>query len=304
MALMLWGTSSNAGKTTLSAGICRLLSRNGMSVAPFKASNLSLNSLVTESGAEIGMGQAVQARACGLEPEADMNPILIKPSGNGIMQTMVGGRMCQRRLSFEEGMEAACSAFDRLSEKHKMIVCEGSGSPAEINISSEDVANIGIVRERPMSIALVSDIERGGVFAAIYGTWLLTPEDVRPLMKGYIINRFRGDPSILGSAFDRILELTGMRCLGIIPYMDVVLPEEDSISLKNIDGICEDMEAMHENAFERLADAIEEGIGIDRLMELIRVSYRPGCPAGPSPRRLCRCGNSSRTARSPEGAPP
>lgn len=270
MRLMLWGTSSNAGKTTLSAGICRLLSRNGMSVAPFKASNLSLNSHVTESGAEIGMGQAVQAKACGLEPEADMNPILIKPSGNGVMQTMVGGRMHQRRLSFEEGMKAACSAFDRLSEKHEIIVCEGSGSPAEINISSEDVANIGMVRERPMSIALVSDIERGGVFAAIYGTWLLTPEDVRPLMKGYIINRFRGDPSILVSAFNRILELTGMRCLGIIPYMDVVLPEEDSISPKNIDGIREDMNAIHENAFEHLADAIEEGVGMDCLMDLIR----------------------------------
>ena len=270
MALMLWGTSSNAGKTTLSAGICRYLARKGRSVAPYKASNLSLNSWVTESGAEIGIGQAIQAWACRIEPEAEMNPILLKPAGKGVIQYVVDGRIYPDGIpNYEKKLEIACRAYDRISSRYDDIICEGSGSPAEVNMTGRDVANIGIVRERPMSVVLVSDIERGGVFAAIYGTWLLIPEDIRPLMKGYIINRFRGEASILKSAIDRIDELTGMRCLGILPYRNIILPEEDSVSSKSSSGGYDDIRKAYEDSLEALADLVEENLDTELLESLI-----------------------------------
>ena len=270
MALMLWGTSSNAGKTTLSAGICRYLARKGRSVAPYKASNLSLNSWVTESGAEIGIGQAIQAWACRIEPEAEMNPILLKPAGKGVIQYVVDGRIYPDGIpNYEKKLEIACMAYDRISSRYNDIICEGSGSPAEVNMTGRDVANIGIVRERPMSVVLVSDIERGGVFAAIYGTWLLIPEDIRPLMKGYIINRFRGEASILKSAIDRIDELTGMRCLGILPYRNIILPEEDSVSSKSSSGGYDDIRKAYEDSLEALADLVEENLDTELLESLI-----------------------------------
>ena len=273
MALMLWGTSSNAGKTTLSAGICRYLARKGRSVAPYKASNLSLNSWVTESGAEIGIGQAIQAWACRIEPEAEMNPILLKPAGKGVIQYVVDGSIYPDGIpDYGKKLEIACRAYDRISSRYDDIICEGSGSPAEVNMTGRDVANIGIVRERPMSVVLVSDIERGGVFAAIYGTWLLIPEDIRPLMKGYIINRFRGEASILKSAIDRIDELTGMRCLGILPYRNIILPEEDSISSKSSSGGYDDIRKAYEDSLEALADLVEENLDTELLESLISSS--------------------------------
>ena len=270
MALMLWGTSSNAGKTTLSAGICRYLARKGRSVAPYKASNLSLNSWVTESGAEIGIGQAIQAWACRIEPEAEMNPILLKPAGKGVIQYVVDGSIYPDGIpDYGKKLEIACRAYDRISSRYDDIICEGSGSPAEVNMTGRDVANIGIVRERPMSVVLVSDIERGGVFAAIYGTWLLIPEDIRPMMKGYIINRFRGEASILKSAIDRIDELTGMRCLGILPYRNIILPEEDSVSSKSSSGGYDDIRKAYDDSLEALADLVEENLDTELLESLI-----------------------------------
>lgn len=272
MALMLWGTSSNAGKTTVSVAICRYLKRKGLSVAPYKASNLSLNSYVTLSGAEIGMGQAVQARACGIEPEAEMNPILLKPSGKGVIQHVINGSVFTDGIpTFEQKLTAACEAFDKISSKYDTAICEGSGAPTEINIMHRDVANIGIVRERPMNVVLVSDIERGGVFAAIYGTWLLTPEDIRPMLKGFIINRFRGEASILKSAIDRIEELTGMKCLGVLPYRRIVLPEEDTLSGKGSKGY-DDIQKAYEESIESLADMIESNLDTELLDSLIRPS--------------------------------
>ena len=269
-AIMLWGTSSNAGKTTVSAGICRYLADEGRKVAPYKASNLSLNSCVTDSGAEIGIGQAIQAWACRLDPEGDMNPILLKPAGKGVIQYIINGRVHTGGIpSFEEKMDVACKAFDRMSAKYDDIICEGSGSPAEVNMTGRDVANIGIVRERPMSVVLVSDIERGGVFAAIYGTWLLIPEDVRPMLKGFIINRFRGEVSILKSAIDRIEELTGMKCLGVLPYKRIILPEEDTMSDKESSGGYDDIRKAYEDSLDAIADLIRENLDTDLLKELI-----------------------------------
>ena len=269
-AVMLWGTSSNAGKTTVSAGICRYLAREGRKVAPYKASNLSLNSWVTSSGEEIGIGQAIQAWACRLEPEGDMNPILLKPAGKGVIQNIINGHVhTGDRMTFEEKLDVACKAFDRMSAKYDDIICEGSGSPAEVNMTDRDVANIGIVRARPMSVVLVSDIERGGVFAAIYGTWLLIPEDIRPMLKGFIINRFRGEPSILKSAIDRIEELTGMRCLGILPFKRIMLPEEDTMSDKESSGGYDDIRKAYEDSLDTMADLIQENLDTDLLKKLI-----------------------------------
>jgi len=235
MKVIFLGTSSGAGKTTVTALYCRYLSKKGVNAAPFKASNLSLNSFVTKDGREIGIGQAFQAWVSGIEPSSDMNPILLKPSGNGVMQLIVDGKAQDdisdtNPMNRKAVMKKACEAFDRLSDVHDAVVCEGSGSPAELNLLDRDIANTGIMRERNIPAILVGDIERGGVFAALYGTWLLMPEDVRPLLKGFIINRFRGDPSILESAINKIEELTGMTFIGTIPYMYLKFPEEDSMS--------------------------------------------------------------------------
>lgn len=234
-SILFLGTSSGAGKTTVDALYCRHLVRKGLRVAPFKASNLSLNSYVTEDGKEIGMGQAFQAWACGIEPTGDMNPVLLKPSGNGRMQVVLRGApfMDVGRgipLPRDEMMERACESYDRLAHDYDVVVCEGSGSPVEINLMDTDMANIGMMRARGVQSVLVGDIERGGVFAAVYGTWLLLPEDLRPLVRGFVINRFRGDASILEPGIRKVEELTGMKCLGIIPYASLRFPEEDSLS--------------------------------------------------------------------------
>ena len=234
MKVIFLGTSSGAGKTTVAALYCRYLYKKGVNVAPFKASNLSISSFITKDGREIGMGQAFQAWVSGVEPSNDMNPVLLKPSGNGIIQLIVNGE--SQNISDADPMDRkavmkkACEAFDRLSSKHDAVVCEGSGSPVELNLLEKDLANTGIMRERRIPAILVGDIERGGAFAALYGTWLLMPEDVRPLLKGFIINRFRGDPSILGDAVEKIKELTGMEFIGTIPYAYLRFPEEDSLS--------------------------------------------------------------------------
>ena len=234
-SILFLGTSSGAGKTTLDAVYCRYLVREGKKVAPFKASNLSLNSFVTENGKEIGMGQALQAWACGIEPTEHMNPVLLKPADGHRLQVILRGEPLldvgpDRDFDREMVMGRACESFDSLSGSYDFVVCEGSGSPAELNLLSTDMANVGLMRARRTPAILVADIERGGVFAALYGTWKLIPEDVRPLLKGFIINRFRGDASLLDSGIERIRELTGMRCVGIVPYQYLRLPEEDSMS--------------------------------------------------------------------------
>jgi adenosylcobyric acid synthase len=229
------GTASGAGKTTVSAMYCRYLYRNGVSVAPYKAVNLSLNSYVTREGKEIGIGQAFQAWASGLEPSGDMNPVLLKPSGNGKIQTVLCGAPAgdvteKKNMDVAAVSAAAYEAYDRLNSKYGTVVCEGSGSPVELNLMDRDIANTGLMRSRSVPTVLVGDIERGGAFAALYGTWLLMPKDIRPLVKGFLINRFRGDASLLDSGIRIIEDLTGMRYLGTIPYMCLKFPEEDSLS--------------------------------------------------------------------------
>lgn len=242
-----------------------------MKVVPFKASNLSLNSHVTKDGREVGMGQALQAWACGSEPEGDMNPVLLKPLGGGRMEVLLRGEVyaecgADKPVPREEIMEEVCVSFDRLSENNDVLVCEGSGSPVELNLLDRDMANVGMMRARRVPAVLVADIERGGVFAAIYGTWRLLPDDVRPLLKGYLINRFRGEASILKGGFDKIRELTGMECFGVIPYRDLKLPEEDSLSTRGDTVGREDCLDSYMRDLDDMIDSAEKaGVDFDSL---------------------------------------
>ncbi len=251
MKVIFLGTASGAGKTTVAAMYCRYLAKNNVSVAPFKASNLSLRSKEV-SGGRIGIGQVLQAEASGIEPTTDMNPVLLEPVGKGFIRMYLNG-IPHSEINDENPMDIdyvqaeAGRAFDRLAEKYDAIVCEGSGSPAEINMMDRDIANTGMMRSKDIPAVLVGDIERGGVFAALYGTWRLMPEDIRDNLKGFVINRFRGDSSILDGGIRKIEEMTGMKFLGLLPYMKSDLPEEDSLSrgtgsedvIKELDGMIE-----------------------------------------------------------------
>lgn len=270
--ILVLGTSSGAGKTTFCAMLCRYLFRNGLDPVPFKGLNLSLNSYATRDGGEIGIGQAFQAWSAGLEPETDMNPVLLKPCGGGVTQLVLNGRPAQDVSSSAPmdragAMDEAVKAFSRLSKEHGFVVCEGSGSPVELNIMDGDIANVGLMRRLGVPAILVGDIERGGVFAAIYGTWRLLPDDVRPLLKGFVINRFRGDASILEDGIRRIEELTGMRCLGVLPYVDLRFPEEDSLSdsTGRLEGV--DARSAFMSNVDELTDTAERtGFDFDSLI--------------------------------------
>ena len=270
MKLMFLGTSSNAGKTLLSAIFCRYLTDKGVDTIPFKGSNLSLNSVATRDGKEIGIGQAFQAMACLKEPTGDMNPVLLKPSGKGVVQVITNGRPYANispgcAPDTEELVKIACESFDRLSDAHDAVICEGSGSPVELNLKSRDVANLRMVRERKIPAVLVGDIERGGVFAAIYGTWLLMTPEEKKFMKGFIINRFRGEPSILKSGIDRIESLTGMKCLGIVPYIDLRFPEEDSMSSKHGKLVGDDVRQAFNRNLDEMISSIKDDLNFAEM---------------------------------------
>jgi adenosylcobyric acid synthase len=233
--IMVQATSSNAGKTTVAALLCAYLRAEGRDVAPFKTLNISLNSYVTKGGGEIAISQAFQSWACGLEPEADMNPILLKPKGDG-MQLVLQGRpfMDVGRgvpVPREKVFAAAMQSHDNMAKKHADLVIEGSGSPAEINLRKQDIANMRTAEHSRSPAILVGDIERGGVFAALYGTYELLEEKHKPLVKGFLINRFRGEESILLSGIQRLEREMGVPCLGVMPYLRLALPGEDALDL-------------------------------------------------------------------------
>lgn len=265
MSVMFFGTSSGAGKTTVAAMCCRHLCKTGADAAPFKALNLSSLSVGTSDGGRIGSGQYFQAVAAGTEPNKHMNPILLVPRKTGGIDTMLFGKTCN--LGRKELLDRACESYDLLAGEHEIMVCEGSGSPVEINIMDSDIANVGMLRKRPMPVILVGDIERGGVFAAIYGTWRLMPEELKPLLSGFVINRFRGDVSILKEATDRIESLTGMACLGVLPYVDLSFQEEDSLSEKSK---ASGWDEFLDNLDELLCKAAESGFDFDKMDEIIR----------------------------------
>ena len=236
--VMLQGTASHVGKTVLAAALCRIAARRGLRVAPFKAQNMALNSFVAEGGGEMGRAQAYQARAAGLEPRVDMNPVLLKPSSDHTSQVVVMGRpvghMTVREYQAyqEEVWKTVTSAFERLRLAHDLVVIEGAGSSAEVNLRGHDIVNMRMALHAKAPVLLVGDIDRGGVFANLLGhVELFTPEE-RALVAGFVINRMRGDASQLDSGIDLLRERTGVPTVGVVPYLEGWSgDEEDSVAL-------------------------------------------------------------------------
>jgi adenosylcobyric acid synthase len=237
-SVLIAGASSDAGKSVLTAGICRWLHRQGVKVAPFKAQNMSNNSVVTLDGGEIGRAQGLQAAACGLEPEAAMNPVLLKPGSDRTSHVVVLGRpLTQVRAADYATVrpvlrEAVLAAYDDLRSRFDVVVCEGAGSAAEINLRAHDLANLGLADARDLPVLVVADIDRGGVFAALFGTVALLSRRDQSLLAGFVINRFRGDPGLLGPGIDQLGRLTGRPTLGVLPWVPgLAFDAEDSLSL-------------------------------------------------------------------------
>ena len=235
--LMVQGTTSDAGKSVLVAGLCRVLSRKGIKVAPFKPQNMALNSAVTVDGGEIGRAQAVQAQACGIEPHTDMNPVLLKPNSDTGAQVIIQGHAVTEMdaVSYHgykaTAMNAVLDSHDRLQNQYQVVMVEGAGSPAEINLRENDIANMGFAEKVDCPVILVADIDRGGVFAHLVGTLeLLLPSEQARVM-GFVINRFRGDVSILQPGLDWLEERTGKPVLGVLPFLKGFhLEAEDAVA--------------------------------------------------------------------------
>ncbi|RZN61715.1 MAG: cobyric acid synthase [Methanonatronarchaeia archaeon] len=242
--ILVVATQSHAGKSTVAAGLCRALSRKNISVAPYKAQNMSNNaravpSQTTEDGwGEIGVSQYVQARAAAISPNTDMNPVLLKPRGDGESQLVLLGEAVDHYKAtdyyeehWHQAREAAVEAYKRLESQYDVIVAEGAGSIGEINLHHRDLANIETARFTDADILLLADIERGGAFASLYGTVELMPSDIKQQVKGFIITKFRGQKEILEPGIEELTRLTDIPVLGVIPFNDPGLPEEDSVSL-------------------------------------------------------------------------
>ena len=239
--LMVQGTGSDVGKSVLVSALCRLFVRQGLRVAPFKAQNMSNNSFVTTDGREIGRAQAVQAAACGIAPRADFNPVLIKPSDDHRAQLVVDGRVAGEVVASDFGrIRRDCTtavehAFARLSAEFDLVILEGAGSAAEVNLSDYDIVNMRMAHLAKAPVLLVGDIDRGGVLAALVGTMGLLPASDTALVKGFVINKFRGDVGLLMPGVRIVEERTGLRCLGVLPYVrELRLPQEDSLAWKEL----------------------------------------------------------------------
>jgi adenosylcobyric acid synthase len=240
-ALLVAGTTSDAGKSVVTAGICRWLRRQGVKVAPFKAQNMSLNSFVTLDGAEIGRAQAMQAAAAGVEPEAAMNPVLLKPGGDGRSQVVVLGKPVAEvgALDYRDRKPAllriALDCLADLRDRHDVVICEGAGSPAEINLRDRDIANMGLAVAAGLPVVVVGDIDRGGVFASMFGTLALLSAEDQAHIAGWLVNKFRGDARLLQPGLDMLRQVTHRPALGVLPMLPGLwLDAEDSLDLAGV----------------------------------------------------------------------
>ncbi|MBR0314562.1 MAG: cobyric acid synthase [Bacteroidales bacterium] len=238
--IMLAGTGSDVGKSIIATGLCRIFLQDGYSPAPFKAQNMALNSFATKDGLEIGRAQAVQAEAAGLECHTDMNPLLLKPQSDHTSQVVLNGKPIGSSSAYDyfrkEGKEelrtAVCQAFDRLASKYDPIVMEGAGSISELNLAESDIVNLPMAKYANADVFLVADIDRGGVFASVYGSIALQKEEYKKLIKGIIINKFRGDLRLFDSGKKILEDICKVPVLGVIPYYkDIYIEEEDSVDL-------------------------------------------------------------------------
>ena len=271
---MIQGTSSGAGKSTLVTGLCRVFSDAGYSVAPYKAQNMSSNLYQTEDGGKMARAQAIQAVAARAKPAVGMNPVLLRPLGDYRSEVLVNGRFYAEmhakdyysKFALQQGLPVALKALDGLRREHKVVIMEGAGSPAEVNIAKYDIANMLVAEKARAPVIIVADIERGGCFASIIGTMQLLKAKHRTLVKGYLINKFRGDQSLLEPAIKQVRAMTKKRVMGVIPKIDFDLPEEDSLT--GGPGRPDLPQESWDWQIDLLAKAIRESVDITKLEEV------------------------------------
>lgn len=282
-SIMLQGTSSHVGKSILAAGLCRLFSQEGFRVAPFKSQNITQNTYRLADGGEIGIAQGIQAEAAGIQPSAEMNPLLLQPQEKAATRVIVKGKLlgemdawAYRKNYYLRGLEVIKKAWRQLSRENEILIIEGAGSPAEINLKDRDLANMQVALLAGSPVILVADIDRGGAFAALIGTLALLEPGERELVKGFIINKFRGERRLLQPALDFLEEKTGLPVLGVIPFLeDLDIEEEDS-------GVAEGGEKFsagasgeterkkrREKSYERLAAMLREQLDLRRLYAMM-----------------------------------
>ena len=236
--IMLQGTASNVGKSIITTGLYRIFKQDGYNVIPFKSQNMALNSFITKEGLEMGRAQVSQAEACGIDPIADMNPILLKPNGNNKSQVIVRGKVVGDMSSKEyheyklQLTEVLGDIFEEFEEKYDVVVMEGAGSCAEINLMERDISNMGMAEIADAPVIIIGDIDRGGVFASLAGTMLLLPDEYKKRVKGVIINKFRGRKELLDSGIKMLEDIIKVPVLGVLPYTDIKIEEEDSVTTR------------------------------------------------------------------------
>lgn len=273
---MIQGTTSGAGKSTVAIGLCRFFSDRGYKVAPFKAQNMSSNFFTTLGGSKMALVQAIQAVAARKEPDPRMNPILLKPLGeyrsmvflNGRFYSEMYAREYYEKFVFQQGFAMVLKALDSLRSENDIIVIEGAGSPSEINIAKYDIANMLLAQEVVAPVIIVADIERGGCFASIVGTAQLLKPVHRALVKGFLINKFRGDVTLLAPAVKEVQKMTKKRILGIIPMIAFNLPEEDSL-VGSVVGKAEVPRESWNWQIDLIAKAIKENIDMTRMSKVV-----------------------------------
>jgi adenosylcobyric acid synthase len=274
--IMVQGTSSGSGKSTIAIGLCRLFSDKGYKVAPFKAQNMSSNFFVTAGGSKMAQVQAIQAVAARKEPDPKMNPILLKPLGEYRSMVFLNGRFYSEmhakeyyeKFVMQQGFSTALKALDSLRDENDIVVIEGAGSPSEINIARYDIANMLLAQKVGAPVIIVADIERGGCFASIVGTMQLLKPAHRSLVKGFLINKFRGDITLLAPAIKEVQKMTKKRILGIIPKIEFNLPEEDSL-IGSMAGKAEVPREAWNWQIDLVAKAIKESADMERISEVV-----------------------------------
>ena len=274
--IMIQGTTSGAGKSTIAIGLCRLFSDRGYNVAPFKAQNMSSNFFTTSGGSKMALVQAIQAVAARKEPDPRMNPILLKPLGEYRSTVFLNGRFYSEmyakeyyeKFVIQQGFTMVLKALDSLRSENDVIVIEGAGSPSEINIAKYDIANMLLAQEVGAPVIIVADIERGGCFASIVGTAQLLKPAHRAMVKGFLINKFRGDITLIAPAIKEVQKMTKKRILGIIPKIEFNLPEEDSL-VGSVAGKAEVPREAWNWQIDLIAKAIKENIDMERMSKVV-----------------------------------
>lgn len=277
-SIMIQGTMSNVGKSIITAGLCRIFAQDGYRVSPFKSQNMSSNSFTTKDGLEMGVGQAIQAEAARQHPDVRMNPILLKPTRYSTSQVIVNGEAINN-LSTANYSEykrklipIIMESYYSLAAENEIIVIEGAGSSAEINII-DDIANMGMAKLAKSPVLLIGDIDRGGVFASLYGTYMLQNKEYKNLIKGTIINKFRGNVEVLEPGLKMLEELINIPSIGVIPYVNIEVEEEDGLSqrLLNSKDIDIRLDNHEDSEYDKLADLLRRSLSMDLIYKILNI---------------------------------